>query len=114
MIDQVNWANISDAWKRKRRTRLTYVDLFSGAGGISKGFEMAGMEGIYGLDHFDSAVQTYARNFDHPIFNFQTLKAQNEISEIQGLNNTFFCGSYCGYGFHEDGLNSGIEISNKL
>ena len=48
MIDQVNWANISDAWKRKRRTRFTYVDLFSGAGGISKGFEMAGMEGIYG------------------------------------------------------------------
>ena len=46
MIDQVNWANISDAWKRKRRTRLTYVDLFSGAGRISKGFEMAGMEGF--------------------------------------------------------------------
>ena len=52
--------------------------------------------------------------FDHPIFNFQTLKAQNEISEIQGLNNTFFCGSYCGYGFHEDGIQSAAYISNLL
>ena len=68
IMDEVNWTNVSDSWSTKRRTRLTYVDLFSGAGGISKGFEMAGMAGIYGLDHFDSAVETYANNFDHPIF----------------------------------------------
>jgi len=68
IMDEVNWTNVSDSWSTKRRTRLTYVDLFSGAGGISKGFEMAGMAGVYGLDHFDSAVETYANNFDHPIF----------------------------------------------
>ena len=48
------------------------------------------------------------------IVNNQTIKAQKHLSELQGVNNTYFCGSYFGYGFHEDGLNSGIEISNKL
>ena len=40
--------------------------------------------------------------------------AQKYLSELQGVNNSYFCGSYFGYGFHEDGLNSGINVSNKL
>ena len=52
--------------------------------------------------------------FTHPIYDTKTINAQKYLSELQGVNNTYFCGSYFGYGFHEDGLNSGIEISNKL
>tara|TARA_B100000287_G_C20645698_1_gene785053 strand:- start:391 stop:1632 length:1242 start_codon:yes stop_codon:yes gene_type:complete len=52
--------------------------------------------------------------FTHPIYDTQTMNAQENLSELQGINNTFFCGSYFGYGFHEDGLKSAIDVSNKL
>ena len=52
--------------------------------------------------------------FNHPVFNLDTIQAQKKISEIQGEKNTFFCGSYCGYGFHEDGIQSAAFISNML
>ena len=52
--------------------------------------------------------------FTHPIYDMQTVDAQKHLSELQGINNTWFCGSYFGYGFHEDGLKSAIDISNKL
>ena len=44
----------------------------------------------------------------------KTINAQKYLSDLQGVNNSYFCGSYFGYGFHEDGLNSGINVSNKL
>ena len=52
--------------------------------------------------------------FNHPVFNLDTIQAQKKIREIQGEKNTFFCGSYCGYGFHEDGIQSAAFISNML
>ena len=52
--------------------------------------------------------------FTHPFYDMKTINAQKYLSELQGVNSTYFCGSYFGYGFHEDGLNSGIELSNKL
>ena len=52
--------------------------------------------------------------FTHPFYDMKTIKAQKYLSELQGINNSWFCGSYFGYGFHEDGLNSGIDVSNKL
>lgn len=45
---------------------MTFVDLFCGAGGLSKGLEMAGLQGICGLDYFKEAGMTYKRNFNHP------------------------------------------------
>ena len=52
--------------------------------------------------------------FTHPFYDMKTINAQKYLSELQGVNNTYFCGSYFGYGFHEDGLISGIDVSNKL
>ena len=52
--------------------------------------------------------------FAHPFYNLKTINAQKYLSELQGVNNSYFCGSYFGYGFHEDGLKSGIDVSNKL
>ena len=52
--------------------------------------------------------------FTHPFYDIKTVNAQKYLSELQGVNNSYFCGSYFGYGFHEDGLNSAIDISNKL
>ena len=52
--------------------------------------------------------------FTHPFYDIKTINAQKYLPELQGVNNSYFCGSYFGYGFHEDGLNSAIEVSNKL
>tara|TARA_B100001123_G_C15303344_1_gene1021784 strand:+ start:648 stop:1889 length:1242 start_codon:yes stop_codon:yes gene_type:complete len=52
--------------------------------------------------------------FTHPFYDMKTIKAQKYLSELQGVNNNWFCGSYFGYGFHEDGLKSAIDIANKL
>ena len=52
--------------------------------------------------------------FTHPFYEVKTINAQKNLSTLQGVNNSFFCGSYFGYGFHEDGLNSGIDVSSKL
>ena len=52
--------------------------------------------------------------FSHPFYDIETIKAQKHLSELQGVNNSWFCGSYFGYGFHEDGLKSAIAVANKL
>ena len=53
-------------------------------------------------------------NYRHPIFDYEAIKAQESMDKIQGINRTWFCGSYHGYGFHEDGLSSGLRVANKL
>ena len=67
--DDVNWADISDLWEHPSHSQMTFVDLFCGAGGLSKGLELSGLEGICGLDWFKEACMTYNRNFDHPFVN---------------------------------------------
>ncbi len=52
--------------------------------------------------------------FEHPTYSIDVLIAQKEVMKIQGLNNTYFCGSYLGYGFHEDGIQSAAHISKLL
>ena len=68
-MDDVNWFDVSPFWDEPAASAMTFVDLFCGAGGLSKGLEMAGLEGICGLDWFDEAGQTYERNFNHPFVN---------------------------------------------
>ena len=64
--DDVNWVAVADVFTNPKKSKLTFVDLFSGAGGITKGFEMAGLKGICGMDWFEAAGKTYRRNFNHP------------------------------------------------
>ncbi len=64
--DEINWVDILDYWENPKQSKLTFVDLFSGAGGISKGFELAGLKGICGMDWFEAAGKTYRKNFHHP------------------------------------------------
>ena len=52
--------------------------------------------------------------YDHPIFDAKAVKAQGLIDKIQGVNNIYFCGAYQSFGFHEDGIASGIRVLNKM
>ena len=50
-------------------------------------------------------------NFTHPYYDKAALDNQKRLKYIQNKNNTLYCGSYFGYGFHEDGIKSSIEIT---
>jgi hypothetical protein len=52
--------------------------------------------------------------YDHPVFDAGAVAAQARLPEIQGRRRTWFCGSYCGYGFHEDGLQAGFAVAGAL
>ena len=49
-------------------------------------------------------------NFTHPYLNSKTTVLQKDLYKLQGKKRTWFCGSYFGYGFHEDGLKSSLEM----
>ena len=56
------------------------------------------------------------REFDytHPYFDRAALAAQKELWSLQGHRGTWYCGSYFGYGFHEDALQSGLAVAEQL
>jgi uncharacterized protein len=53
-------------------------------------------------------------DYAHPVFDLVAIKAQADIPALQGLQNTYFCGAWTGYGFHEDGLKSGLAAAKQL
>lgn len=77
-IECVNWTDIRKYWDKPTQSEMTFVDLFCGAGGLSKGLEMAGLEGICGLDWFNEACMTYNRNFAHPFINGDIKDPENK------------------------------------
>ena len=52
--------------------------------------------------------------FTHPYFDQSALEHQRELQNLQNKRNMLFCGSYFGYGFHEDGIKSSIEMLKNL
>ncbi len=52
--------------------------------------------------------------YDHPQFSTAGLAAQRIFNRIQGVRHTWFAGAWLGYGFHEDGLRSGLRIALRL
>ena len=53
-------------------------------------------------------------NFTHPYLNIKSFKMQNYLKDLQGKKRTWFSGSYFGYGFHEDGLKSSLEMLKEF
>jgi uncharacterized protein len=55
-----------------------------------------------------------AMTYEHPVFDADAIAAQPRLGEIQGKRDTWFCGSYFGYGFHEDALSSAVAVASHL
>ncbi|MCY7370194.1 MAG: FAD-dependent oxidoreductase [Polaromonas sp.] len=53
-------------------------------------------------------------NYLHPVFDLAAIQAQAKLPTLQGQQHSFFCGAWTGYGFHEDGLKSGLEAARLL
>jgi len=52
--------------------------------------------------------------YDHPVYSVEGFDAQRRLSEISGVNRTNFCGAWCGYGFHEDGVRSAYAVCRRF
>ena len=52
--------------------------------------------------------------FKHPYYDQKALDSQSELVKLQNQKDILFCGSYFGYGFHEDGIKSSIEMLKNL
>ncbi|ASJ71706.1 NAD(P)/FAD-dependent oxidoreductase [Granulosicoccus antarcticus] len=52
--------------------------------------------------------------YEHPVFTASTWEAQQSLWSLQGVNRTWFCGSYFGSGFHEDAVQSGLAVAEQL
>ena len=52
--------------------------------------------------------------YAHPIFDFPAMDTQSQLKELNGSRNTWFCGSYFGYGFHEDAVRSSVDVARAL
>tara|TARA_B100001939_G_scaffold71218_1_gene59512 strand:- start:334 stop:1581 length:1248 start_codon:yes stop_codon:yes gene_type:complete len=53
-------------------------------------------------------------SFTHPYYNQEALDSQKHLKSIQNKKNILFCGSYFGYGFHEDGIKSSLDMLKYL
>ncbi|MGK5019466.1 NAD(P)/FAD-dependent oxidoreductase [Janthinobacterium sp. LB2P10] len=50
-------------------------------------------------------------NYAHPVMDLATVRAQQQLAQIQGKDGAWFAGAWTGYGFHEDGLKSALRIA---
>jgi uncharacterized protein len=60
----------------------------------------------------DDALHEVA--FAHPQFDRAALAAQTELPRLAGVHRTYYAGAHFGFGFHEDGLRSGLAAAARL
>ncbi len=53
-------------------------------------------------------------DYMHPVFDLEAIDAQQALPALQGQQHSYFCGAWTGYGFHEDGLKSGLLAARLL
>ena len=53
-------------------------------------------------------------DYAHPVFDAAAIRAQRQLDSLQGQQRTWFAGAWAGYGFHEDGLKSGLAAAEGV
>lgn len=93
------------------------------AGGLCVTYWMNRLQGLPGSNLFVTLnpsetaplQQFYASyHYRHPIFDHAALAAQKRLWDIQGRGGLWFCGAWCGYGFHEDAVQSGLAVAEDI
>lgn len=62
-----------------------------------------------GADHIIREI-----DYTHPVYTLEALESQKQLETLNGVRRTFFCGSYFGYGFHEDGARAGVQAAKHF
>ncbi len=65
-------------------------------------------------DRINQAKVLASFDYAHPVFDHPAIEAQSALAAANGTQNTWFCGAWMGYGFHEDGMASGLAVCRSL
>lgn len=65
-------------------------------------------------DDIDPKTVLYEVEYTHPIYTPASPLSQKAIKALNGTRNTYFCGAYMRYGFHEDGVISALSVVNQM
>jgi uncharacterized protein len=92
----------------------------AGLGRVSLTYDMNILQGLHSPVEFcvtlnpskaiDPSKMVRRMNYHHPVYTSHGTLMQQRHEEINGVNRTYFCGAYWGYGFHEDGVNSALAV----
>jgi len=66
------------------------------------------------LQAIDPATVVGEYDYAHPVFDLAAIEAQKRLPSLQGQQHTWYAGAWTGYGFHEDGLKSGLQVCRAL
>ena len=77
-------------------------------------FSQAVVESLNPVRPIASAHVLAEFEYSHPVFDLAAIEAQKRVPELQGQQHTWYCGAWTGYGFHEDGLKSGLAAADAL
>jgi len=62
----------------------------------------------------DSARVIRRMRYEHPHYTVDGLERRKGLARVNGADRVWFCGAWCGFGFHEDGLAAGMEVAERL
>jgi predicted NAD/FAD-binding protein len=65
-------------------------------------------------DAIDPGAVIRRFTYDHPVYTAAGVAAQHRRAEVSGPRRTHFCGAYWGWGFHEDGVVSGLRVCEEI
>ena len=65
-------------------------------------------------DHIDPASVIRSFDYAHPVFDRPAIAAQARFDEIDGVGGVHYCGAWWGFGFHEDGMASGLRVCERI
>ena len=78
---------------RNGEKQMRTIDLFSGCGGMSLGFQNAGFEIVAAFDNWEPAVNIYRQNFKHPIYK-EDLNEDTPVEQVRDLKPDIIIGSF--------------------
>ena len=77
-------------------------------------FEQPVVVSLNPVSPIDPACVLGSFDYAHPVFDLAAIDAQRQLPLLQGQQHTWYAGAWAGYGFHEDGLKSGLQAAGAL
>ena len=90
--------------------------------GVSLTYWMNKLQPLKTKDNFFVTLNPTSEPFEiirettyrHPLMNVAMDRLQAGLSSLQGVGNIYYCGAWCGYGFHEDGAEAGLSVAARM
>ncbi len=109
------------AWASWNYTKFTGIN---GKSNVSVTYDMNRLQGLSSKNRYcvslncssiiDPKTIIKEISYLHPVFNAQAINTQDKLFTLNNKSNSYFCGSYFGYGFHEDAVSSALKVAEEF